>query len=167
MNVALGRWWRRSSCACGGVANRMMVRWGICLFVGECWLVHSGSVSVSSLSFLAPPNAWLTTSVVHTRTPDRGAHLHLFLHARGVLSAAVRMNILGPYAAQQLLLHAVKPLLDEALSSTAHLVSGALREGEEEIHPELAAEQLPATTWPLGEILSTRHDLLHSRIFNS
>ncbi|KAH9989118.1 hypothetical protein BJV77DRAFT_1145142 [Russula vinacea] len=85
----------------------------------------------------------------------RGAHLHLFLHARGVLSAA------------QLLLHAVKPLLDEALSSTAHLVSGALREGEEEIHPELAAEQLPATTWPLGEILSTRHDLLHSRIFNS
>jgi urease accessory protein len=93
--------------------------------------------------------------------------LHLFLHARGVLSAAVRMNILGPYAAQQLLLHAVKPLLDEALSSTAHLVSGTLREGEEEIHPELAAEQLPATTWPLGEILSTRHDLLHSRIFNS
>lgn len=96
--------------------------------------------------------------------PDRGAHLHLFLHARGVLSAAVRMNILGPYAAQQLLLHAVKPLLCEAISSTAHLVSGALKE---EIYPELRAEQLPATTWPLGEILSARHDLLHSRIFNS
>jgi urease accessory protein len=95
---------------------------------------------------------------------DRAAHLHLFLHARGVLSAAVRMNILGPYAAQQLLLHAVKPLLSGALSSTAHLVSGALRE---EVHPGLAAEQLPATTWPLGEILSARHDLLHSRIFNS
>lgn len=96
--------------------------------------------------------------------PDRGAHLHLFLHARGVLSAAVRMNILGPYAAQQLLLHAVRPLLSEAMSSTAHLVSGALRE---EHLPELAAEQLPSTTWPLGEILSARHDLLHSRIFNS
>ena len=81
-----------------------------------------------------------------------------------MLSAAVRMNILGPYAAQQLLLHAVKPLLCEAISSTAHLVSGA---SKEEIYPELPAEQLPATTWPLGEMLSARHDLLHSRIFNS
>jgi len=94
--------------------------------------------------------------------PDRGAHLHLFLHARGVVSAAVRMNILGPYAAQQLLLHTVKPMLCEAISSTAHLVSGALKEDL-----ELPAEQFPATTWPLGEILSARHDLLHSRIFNS
>lgn len=25
----------------------------------------------------------------------------------------------------------------------------------------------PATTWPLGEILAARHDLQHSRIFNS
>lgn len=81
-----------------------------------------------------------------------------------MISAAVRMNILGPYAAQQLLLHAVKPLICEAISSTAHLVSGAL---EEESCPGLPAEQLPATTWPLGEILSARHDLLHSRIFNS
>ena len=38
---------------------------------------------------------------------ERGAHLHLFLHARGVLSAAVRMNV-GPYAVQQLLLYAVR-----------------------------------------------------------
>jgi len=95
---------------------------------------------------------------------ERGAHLHLFLHARGVLSAAVRMNTLGPYAAQQLLLHAVKPMLSDVISSTAHLVSGALRD---EVNPELEDEQLPATTWPLGEILSARHDLLHTRIFNS
>jgi urease accessory protein len=95
---------------------------------------------------------------------ERGAHLHLFLHARGVMSAAVRMNALGPYAAQQLLLHAVKPMLSDVISSTAHLVSGALRD---EVHSELEDEQLPATTWPLGEILSARHDLLHSRIFNS
>jgi urease accessory protein len=25
----------------------------------------------------------------------------------------------------------------------------------------------PANTWPLGEILAARHDLQHSRIFNS
>jgi urease accessory protein len=74
------------------------------------------------------------------------------------------MNALGPYAAQQFLLHAVKPMLSEAISSTAHLVSGELRdEGDTELEPE----QLPATTWPLGEIVSARHDLLHSRIFNS
>ena len=95
---------------------------------------------------------------------DRGAHLHLFLHARGVLSAAVRMNIVGPYAAQQLLLHAVRRVVDDALGSTAHLISGALRE---EGDSERADERLPATTWPLGEILAARHDLLHSRIFNS
>jgi urease accessory protein len=95
---------------------------------------------------------------------DRSAHLHLFLHARGVLSAAVRLNILGPYAAQQLLLHAVRHVVDDALGSTAHLISGALRD---EVDLELADERLPATTWPLGEILAARHDLLHSRIFNS
>jgi urease accessory protein len=90
--------------------------------------------------------------------------LHLFLHARSVLSAAVRMNSLGPYAAQQLLLHAVQHMVDDAMTLTAHLVSGAL---QDEVDPENADEHLPATTWPLGEILAARHDLLHSRIFNS
>ena len=29
------------------------------------------------------------------------------------------------------------------------------------------AEEGPATTWPLGEVVMARHDLQHSRIFNS
>lgn len=29
------------------------------------------------------------------------------------------------------------------------------------------AELGPATTWPLGELLMARHDMQHSRIFNS
>jgi len=29
------------------------------------------------------------------------------------------------------------------------------------------AELGPATTWPLGELLTARHDMQHSRIFNS
>ncbi|KAH9972611.1 hypothetical protein BGW80DRAFT_1313780 [Lactifluus volemus] len=94
----------------------------------------------------------------------RGAHLHLFLHARGVLSAAVRLNALGPYAAQQLLLHVVRHLVDDAMKRTAHLVSGSL---QDEVNLENANDRLPATTWPLGEILAARHDFLHSRIFNS
>ena len=77
------------------------------------------------------------------------------------------MNGLGPYAAQQLLLYAVKPMLSDAISSTAHVVSGALRDEVHDSELEDEQEQLPATTWPLGEILSARHDLLHSRIFNS
>lgn len=38
---------------------------------------------------------------------------------------------------------------------------------EEEDWDRLESEGLPATTWPLGEILAARHDLQHSRIFNS
>ena len=125
-----------------------------------CWGVLAGALGLTV--------GELAVSLYHAGTqhmcPDRGAHLHLFLHARGVLSAAVRMNALGPYAAQQLLLHAVKPMLSDAISSTGHLVSGELGD---DVRTELEHEQLPATTWPLGEILSARHDLLHSRIFNS
>lgn len=129
-----------------------------------CWGVLAGALGLTVGELTA--SLLFTSAACHHQhlCPDRGAHLHLFLHARGVLSAAVRMNALGPYAAQQLLLHAVKPMLSEAISCTAHLVSGELRD---EVHAELEHEQLPATTWPLGEILSARHDLLHSRIFNS
>lgn len=87
---------------------------------------------------------------------ERSQYLHLFLHARSLLSAAVRLNVLGPYGAQQLLLHAVRPLIVRELARCRHLRTT----------PDLD-EDGPATTWPLGEILGTRHDLQHSRIFNS
>jgi urease accessory protein len=78
------------------------------------------------------------------------------------------MNILGPYAAQQLLLHAVRPVVDDVLASTAHIVSGALLDERDPERVDVDEDgRLPATTWPLGEILAARHDLLHSRIFNS
>lgn len=44
-------------------------------------------------------------------------------------------------------------------------------EGKEEEDEEAdiwaASSNGPANTWPLGEIVAARHDLLHSRIFNS
>ncbi|KAA1473508.1 hypothetical protein DENSPDRAFT_779818 [Dentipellis sp. KUC8613] len=111
---------------------------------------------------------------------DRGAHLHLFLQARGLLSAAVRMNAIGPYASQQLLLHAVRPLVDAeaAAAREAGLTTGELSQVttktplsddvkarlEDVVEEDLRG---PVTTWPLGEILAARHDLLHSRMFNS
>lgn len=98
--------------------------------------------------------------------------MHLFLHARGLLSAAVRLNVIGPYAAQQLLLHSLRPLV----AAEAQKCAG-LRTGLRSLDSEGSADGLfdegvidfegPATTWPLGEILASRHDLQHSRIFNS
>jgi len=126
-----------------------------------CWGVLTGALQLSLGIFifyypLVPGLDNLTACA------ERAQYLHLFLHARGLLSAAVRLNILGPYGAQQLLLHAVRPLIDREVSRCKHLHT--------ELHnAELAEENFdgPATTWPLGEILATRHDLQHSRIFNS
>lgn len=82
-------------------------------------------------------------------------HLHLFLQARAILSSAVRLNLVGPYASQRLLLTDVRPAVTDALQDWRRRAD----EGDE--------ESGPATTWPLGEILAARHDQLHSRIFNS
>ena len=96
---------------------------------------------------------------------ERSQFLHLFLYARGLLSAAVRMNTLGPYGAQQLLLHTIKPLVEQEAQLCSHLRTGLkfpVRNDD-----ELNTLQGPAMTWPLGEILAGRHDLQHSRVFNS
>ncbi|KAJ6628957.1 urease accessory protein UreF [Mycena sp. CBHHK59/15] len=96
---------------------------------------------------------------------DRTQHLHLYLHARSLLSAAVRLNSIGPYAAQQILLHVVGTLVDTEVAKCAQLRTGTLIDGNT---PEWDETQHgPANTWPLGEILAARHDLQHSRIFNS
>ncbi|PPQ78117.1 hypothetical protein CVT24_006418 [Panaeolus cyanescens] len=95
---------------------------------------------------------------------ERAQYLHLFLHCRGLLSASVRLNDLGPYAAQQVLFHAVQPLIATEMDSIKHLRTGLL------VDPQTIFDepsQGPANTWPLGEILAARHDLQHSRIFNS
>jgi len=102
----------------------------------------------------------------------RSQYLFLFLHARSLLSAAIRLNSIGPYAAQQLLLHIVRPLVQAALKE-----AGALRihftpesiSGGSCTDPiiEDGINDGPAVTWPLGEILAARHDQQHSRIFNS
>ncbi|KAI0080788.1 urease accessory protein UreF [Panus rudis PR-1116 ss-1] len=105
---------------------------------------------------------------------DRSQFLHLFLHARSLLSAAVRMNTIGPYAAQQLLLHSVRPLANEAVNRCRGLRTGLRTvpesdcDGIQELFDEdMLTSNGPAMTWPLGEILAARHDLQHSRIFNS
>lgn len=103
---------------------------------------------------------------------ERSQYLHLFLHARGLLSAAIRMNVIGPYAAQQLLLHAIGPLVETQRTQCRHIRTGesAVTGSTNEVHMQnnfAVTVDGPANTWPLGEILATRHDLQHSRIFNS
>lgn len=108
---------------------------------------------------------------------ERSQHLFLFLYARSLLSASIRLNAIGPYASQQILLHVVHKMVDNEVARCATLrvpetISSGRDEGKmkgarEEEWEKWEAEDLPATTWPLGEILAARHDLQHSRIFNS
>ncbi|WWC71719.1 uncharacterized protein I206_105677 [Kwoniella pini CBS 10737] len=124
---------------------------------------------------------------------NRSIHLHLFLHSRSLLSSAVRLNLIGPYASSQLLLYPFKKIINDqvelfflkeknenqksknfenSFDSIFSEINYNLIDDEEEEESfwkwSLKSENFgPSTTWPLGEILSSRHDLQHSRIFNS
>lgn len=104
---------------------------------------------------------------------ERSQHLHIFLHVRALLSASVRLNTVGPYAAQQLLLHVVEPLVEDTVQKCKDLRlrfsksdDGLFSDGDWQLGED-EGEEGPASTWPLGEILAGRHDSQHSRIFNS
>lgn len=114
------------------------------------------------------PICWGVLSAALSLSTGRSKQLFLFLYARSLLSAAIRLNAIGPYAAQQLLLHVIRQMVDEEASNCSHLTS-LPSEGPlfEEDWSRLESSSTPATTWPLGEILAARHDLQHSRIFNS
>ncbi|KAH6915088.1 urease accessory protein UreF [Coprinopsis sp. MPI-PUGE-AT-0042] len=109
------------------------------------------------------PVCWGILTASLGLTLDRAQYLHLFLNARSLLSAAIRLNEVGPYNAQQILLHAAQPLIADEVERCKDLRSGLL-EGNDSFDEVFDG---PASTWPLGEILSARHDLQHSRIFNS
>lgn len=127
-----------------------------------CWGVLTGALQ---LSLSVYP---VSTDDLLPICPDRAQHLALFLHARSLLSAAVRMNTIGPYLAQQLLLRDVRPIVDTFVTQCGTLTSAILTDSSRnrEDSDELPLNG-PANTWPLGEILAMRHDLQHSRIFNS
>ncbi|KAI0375892.1 hypothetical protein BV20DRAFT_932741 [Pilatotrama ljubarskyi] len=115
------------------------------------------------------PLCWGVLTAALGLSSERSQYLHLFLQARSLLSASVRLNTIGPYAAQQLLLHAVRPIVELEMTRCKHLATG-LRASDDGTLPEAPDDEVlngPAMTWPLGEILAARHDLQHSRIFNS
>ncbi|KIM46430.1 hypothetical protein M413DRAFT_441523 [Hebeloma cylindrosporum] len=110
------------------------------------------------------PICWGALTAALGLNLERAQYLHLFLHARSILSASVRLNDLGPYGAQQILLHAVRPLVATEATRCRNLRTGLLDNSVEGFDEAALG---PANTWPLGEILAGRHDLQHSRIFNS
>ena len=80
---------------------------------------------------------------------ETAQHLMLFGAARGVLSAAVRLGVVGSYEAQRLQ-HACAPMLDEAARQCAALSLDDLAQ--------------PA---PVLDLLQAAHDRLYSRLFQS
>ncbi|KAH9943224.1 uncharacterized protein BXZ73DRAFT_40643 [Epithele typhae] len=112
------------------------------------------------------PVCWGILTASLGLSTERSQHLHLFLQARSLLSSSVRLNTIGPYAAQQVLLHAVRPLVDAEVARAKGLYTGLLPQADQQGEDEDTVRG-PAMTWPLGEILAARHDLQHSRIFNS
>ena len=74
--------------------------------------------------------------------------LYLFIQARSIISAALRLNIIGPYESQQVLLEAGDMVLEtlEKYKSNAGI---------------------PYQTSPLLDITQGLHDKLYSRMFNS
>ncbi|KAI0353072.1 hypothetical protein OH77DRAFT_658300 [Trametes cingulata] len=115
------------------------------------------------------PICWGVLTAALGLSSERSQYLHLFLQARSLLSASVRLNTIGPYAAQQLLLHVVRPIVEAEMKRCKHLSTG-LRASTDDTLPGTPQDEAligPAMTWPLGEILAARHDLQHSRIFNS
>ncbi|EPQ59174.1 hypothetical protein GLOTRDRAFT_70374 [Gloeophyllum trabeum ATCC 11539] len=112
------------------------------------------------------PTCWAVLTAALGLSLERSRFLHLFLHARSLLSASVRLNTLGPYAAQQLLLHAVRPLVQAEANNCKALRTGCIDPSPNDFNFDDTVHG-PAVTWPLGEILAARHDLQHSRIFNS
>ncbi|CDZ98690.1 Urease accessory protein UreF [Phaffia rhodozyma] len=122
------------------------------------------------------PVCWGVLCAVLGLTLERTLHLHLYLHTRSILSSSVRLNQTGPYHAQTILLYTIQPLIEAELALyRASPGMGGVRSSEgiprtqeeAEKADEQESEAGPMNCWPLGEILQGRHDVMHSRMFNT
>jgi urease accessory protein len=145
-----------------------------------CWGVMTAALGLSIGEFiqLSPAFLGFPAEKMYADSPDRALHLHLFLHARSLLSSAVRLNLIGPYLSSQLLLFPFEGIIEKHLDDpgSTGVIQGCKCKEQVDEKADSAddfwswaeeAENGPATTWPLGEVLMARHDLQHSRIFNS
>ena len=178
-----------------GCNGHMSVAFGV--------LTAAIGVGIGALQFpFLPP--WPSSPSISVLTPrhglghatDSALHLFLFLHARSLLSSAVRMNSIGPYLAHRMLVNDTRHMISAALQETApirppetpidkaeiasHAADEPPAEGGDwwdddlDWRPtwEAGAQEArlhgsPATSWPLGEVVASRHDQLFSKVFNS
>lgn len=77
--------------------------------------------------------------------------MFLLNHTKALLSAAVRLNLIGPYVAQRIL------AAPETLEVVQRAQETGLRVGVEEA----------GQTVPILDLYQGRHELLYSRVFNS
>ncbi|GAN08608.1 urease accessory protein UreF [Mucor ambiguus] len=80
---------------------------------------------------------------------DNTLHLWLYLFTRTIYSSAVRLNVVGPYEAQKLLLQSRKPI-EVIIKETK----------------DIGVEDCCQTN-PLLDVCQGMHDRLYSRLFNS
>ena len=81
---------------------------------------------------------------------DRCMYVFLLNHAKAVVSAAVRLGLVGPYQAQKIL----------ATSQTRQLLHDVLNEVR-----NLGVDDA-GQTWALLDIYQGRQEILYSRVFN-
>lgn len=109
----------------------------------------SASTVMGVNGHLAP--LWGVISAALGQNISAMAYLFLFNHAKAVLSAAIRANVIGPYSVQTVLAgQELQELIRVNLQSAWNL------------EPEDAGQVVPVMDLWVG-----RHELLYSRIFNS
>jgi urease accessory protein len=131
------------------VANRASRTQGRA-FASTCARIFPGQVSFPAGGLklhLAP--LWGVVSRALELALEDSQRLYLWITARGVLSAAVRLGLVGTLEAQTLLASLDEPL-DEALAACSGLGIDSL-----------------AQTAPLLDLLQGTHDRLYSRLFQS
>jgi urease accessory protein UreF len=95
----------------------------------------------------------------------RAARLFAYLTLRDVLSAATRLNLVGPLEAAASL-RRCSGRCDE-MAAEAALSAAALRSGAPKEHAVAAAVSRAANTSPLTDLIQGGHDALYSRLFSS
>ena len=95
----------------------------------------------------------------------RAARLFAYLTLRDVLSAATRLNLVGPLEAAASL-RRCSGRCDE-MAAEAAISAAALRSGAPKEHAVAAAVSRAANTSPLTDLIQGGHDALYSRLFSS
>ena len=95
----------------------------------------------------------------------RAARLFAYLTLRDVLSAATRLNLVGPLEAAASLRRCSRRC--DEMAAEAAISAAALRSGAPKEHAVAAAVSRAANTSPLTDLIQGGHDALYSRLFSS